>query len=61
LASRNAYELWSVPFKSRAFRFHVYAIRRSYPKKALLLDALRASEESPRTSYLGLLRASPPR
>ena len=60
-ANRNLYELWSVPFKSRAFRFHVYAIKRTYPKKALLLEALRASEVSPRTSYLGLLRASPPR
>ena len=60
-AHQDAYELWAVPFTSRAFHFHVYAVKRAYPRKAALLDALRASEASPRTSYLGLLATHPPR
>ncbi len=60
-ARPEAYELWAVPFKSRDNRFHLYAIKRTYPRKAAVLEALRESEASGRVSYLALLAGAQPR
>lgn len=49
---RARYDLFAVRFSSRFFHFHVYAVKKDWPKKRAFLDALeKAHRESAAHSY----------
>ncbi|MEO8875922.1 MAG: hypothetical protein ABI461_10065 [Polyangiaceae bacterium] len=51
--SRDRYDVYAVRFSSRFFHFHIFAIKKNWPRKQALLDALvRAHAESDQHSYL---------
>lgn len=50
---RARYDVYAVRFASRFFHFHLYAIKKDWPKKQALLDAIeKAHRESSAHSYL---------
>ncbi|MEO7112576.1 MAG: hypothetical protein ABI183_19175 [Polyangiaceae bacterium] len=51
--ARDRYDVYAVRFSSRFFHFHIYAVKKNWPKKQALLDAIaRAHRESSAHSYL---------
>jgi hypothetical protein len=51
--ARDRYDVYAVRFKSRFFHFHIYAVKKNWPEKQALLDAIiRAHRESSAHSYL---------
>jgi hypothetical protein len=51
--AHDRYDVYAVRFTSRFFHFHIYAVKKNWPRKQALLDALvRAHEESSAHSYL---------
>jgi hypothetical protein len=51
--ARDRYDVYAVRFASRFFHFHIYAVKKNWPRKQALLDAIvRAHRESSAHSYL---------
>ena len=51
--TRDRYDVYAVRFTSRFFHFHIFAIKKNWPRKQALLDAIvRAHVESSLHSYL---------
>jgi hypothetical protein len=51
--ARDRYDVYAVRFQSRFFHFHIYAVKKNWPRKQALLDAIvRAHRESSAHSYL---------
>jgi hypothetical protein len=51
-SARDRYDVYAVRFESRSFHFHIYAIKKNWPRKQALLDAIvRAHRESSTHSY----------
>ena len=52
-AARDRYDVYAVRFSSRFFHFHLYAVKKNWPRKQALLDAIeKAHRESSAHSYL---------
>ena len=52
-AARDRYDVYAVRFSSRFFHFHLYAVKKNWPRKQALLDAIeKAHRESSTHSYL---------
>lgn len=51
--AHDRYDVYAVRFTSRFFHFHIYAVKKDWPRKQALLDAIvRAHQESSAHSYL---------
>jgi hypothetical protein len=52
-SASDRYDVYAVRFESRYFHFHIYAVKKNWPRKQALLDAIvKAHRESSAHSYL---------